>query len=188
MQVDRRISELFSLQELSYVLSVSIQLDRIVEQVARYAARFLQAEGAIVALAEPDGHSLKVVAATGTLEPLLHGVSEGPDTALVRVALGRDRLEVVEGGESSEVNLIGDLMVLRVGGAFVAWKGRVDAAEADAGRNAAEVVGLQERDIVVVRPFPAAESHRLYLYLKVVETPDRFPRRAGMARKRPLAP
>ena len=51
-QVDRRISELFSLQELSYVLSESIQLDRIVDQVARYAARFLQADGAIVVLAE----------------------------------------------------------------------------------------------------------------------------------------
>ena len=35
-QLDRRISELFSLQELSYVLSESIQLDRIVDQVARY--------------------------------------------------------------------------------------------------------------------------------------------------------
>ena len=33
-QLDRRISELFSLQELSYVLSESIQLDRIVVQVA----------------------------------------------------------------------------------------------------------------------------------------------------------
>ena len=34
-QLDRRISELFSLQELSYVLSESIQLDRIVDQVAQ---------------------------------------------------------------------------------------------------------------------------------------------------------
>jgi hypothetical protein len=34
VQVDRRISELFSLQELSYVLSESIQLDRVVDQVA----------------------------------------------------------------------------------------------------------------------------------------------------------
>jgi hypothetical protein len=33
-QLDRRISELFSLQELSYVLSESIQLERIVDLVA----------------------------------------------------------------------------------------------------------------------------------------------------------
>ena len=53
-QLDRRISELFSLQELSYVLSESIQLDRIVDQVARYAGRFLQTDGAIVVLADDE--------------------------------------------------------------------------------------------------------------------------------------
>lgn len=96
-QVDRRISELFSLQELSYVLSESIQLDRIVDQVARYAARFLQADGAIVVLGEADSRALRVVAASGTLEPLLGTVSEEPDS-FVRLALDRDRIEVAEGG------------------------------------------------------------------------------------------
>src|SRR6185503_18561762 len=37
-QLDRRISELFSLQELSYVLAESIELDRIADQVGRYGA------------------------------------------------------------------------------------------------------------------------------------------------------
>src|SRR5690349_5757956 len=69
VQVDRRISELFSLQELSYVLSESIQLDRVVDQVARYAARFLQADGAVVVLAEEGGQVLRVVAASGSREP-----------------------------------------------------------------------------------------------------------------------
>ena len=78
--------------------------------------------------------------------------------------------------------------LLRVGGAFVAWKGHADADEAAAGRTAADVVGLEERDVVAVQPFAEAEARHLYLYLKVVETPRRFPRRAGMARKRPLAP
>ncbi|MFL5402270.1 MAG: ATP-binding protein [Gemmatimonadales bacterium] len=111
VQVDRRISELFSLQELSYVLSVSIQLDRIVDQVARYAARFLQADGAIVALAESEGRSLRVVAATGSLEPLLRQVCESAEGALVRVAIGSDRIEVAQGGETPEVNLIGEVTV-----------------------------------------------------------------------------
>ena len=70
-QLDRRISELFSLQELSYVLSESIQLDRIVDQVAKYAGRFLQADGAIVVLADDEhGRRLRVAGASGTLEPL----------------------------------------------------------------------------------------------------------------------
>src|ERR1051325_6207008 len=45
-ELNRRLSELFSLQELSYVLSDSLELDRIVEQVVRYAVRFLAARGA----------------------------------------------------------------------------------------------------------------------------------------------
>ena len=66
-QLDRRISELFSLQELSYVLSESIQLDRIVDQVAKYAGRFLQADGAIVVLADDEsGRRLRVAGASGS--------------------------------------------------------------------------------------------------------------------------
>ena len=107
-QVDRRISELFSLQELSYVLSQSIQLDRIVEEVAKYAARFLNADGAIVVLAEGD--ALRVVAATGTLEPLLGEVSGDPDS-LVRRAIGGDRIEVAEGQDAPAVRLFGGMMV-----------------------------------------------------------------------------
>ncbi len=107
-QVDRRISELFSLQELSYVLSQSIQLDRIADQVAKYAARFLQADGAIVVLAE--GELLRVVAATGTLEPLLGKVSDGTDS-LIRLALGRDRIEVAESADARSVALFAGTMV-----------------------------------------------------------------------------
>src|SRR3989449_1115111 len=51
-ELNRRLSELFSLQELSYVLSDSLELDRIVEQVVRYAVRFLDAQGALLALLE----------------------------------------------------------------------------------------------------------------------------------------
>ena len=111
VQVDRRISELFSLQELSYVLSESIQLDRVVDQVAKYAARFLQADGAVVVLVEMEGRVLRVVAASGTLEPLLGQVSEDSESALVRFAIGRDRIEVAQGIETPSVELIGGAMV-----------------------------------------------------------------------------
>lgn len=107
-QVDRRISELFSLQELSYVLSQSIQLDRIADHVAKYAARFLQADGAIVVLAE--GGLLRVVAATGTLEPLLGEMSDGADS-LVALAITRDRIEVAEATETPAVRLFASMMV-----------------------------------------------------------------------------
>jgi two-component system NtrC family sensor kinase len=111
-QLDRRISELFSLQELSYVLSESIQLDRIVDQVAKYAGRFLQADGAIVVLADDEtGRMLRVAGAAGTLEPLIGQVTDDPDTALVRFAIQRERIEVAQGVAIPSVNLIGGLTV-----------------------------------------------------------------------------
>ncbi len=111
-QLDRRISELFSLQELSYVLSESIQLDRIVDQVAKYAGRFLQADGAIVVLADDEqGRILRIAGASGTLEPLIGQVTEDPDTALVRFAIQRERIEVSQGTPEPSVNLIGGLTV-----------------------------------------------------------------------------
>jgi two-component system, NtrC family, sensor kinase len=111
-QLDRRISELFSLQELSYVLSESIQLDRIVDQVARYAGRFLQTDGAIVVLADDDrGQRLGVVAATGTLEALQGRKAEEDDAGLVRFAISRERIEVAQGVGTPTVNLIAGMTV-----------------------------------------------------------------------------
>jgi 16S rRNA (guanine527-N7)-methyltransferase len=77
--------------------------------------------------------------------------------------------------------------LLRPGGTFVAWKGARDSSEETAGHIAAELVGLEPSEVVPVRPFDAARDLNLYLYLKVKETPSRFPRRPGVAAKRPLA-
>lgn len=75
------------------------------------------------------------------------------------------------------------------GGTFVAWKGRRDpSAEAD-GVAAADIVGLEPGDsdpIPVETSIHGADARHLYVYLKVRETPEEFPRREGMARKRPL--
>jgi two-component system NtrC family sensor kinase len=111
LQLDRRISELFSLQELSYILSESMQPDRIAEQVARYAARFLQADGALVALVETEGQALRVVAASGSMVPLLGRLSEQADSSLVRLAISRDRIEVAQSDAAPSVNLLADCMV-----------------------------------------------------------------------------
>jgi len=111
-QLDRRISELFSLQELSYVLSESIQLDRIEDQVARYAGRFLQTDGAIVVLADDErGGRLRVVAATGTLEALLGRTTEEDDAGLVRFSISRERIEVAQGVATPTVNLLAGVTV-----------------------------------------------------------------------------
>lgn len=73
------------------------------------------------------------------------------------------------------------------GGTFIAWKGRRDpSAEAD-GVAAADIVGLEPADLIPVETsIHGADARHLYVYLKVRETPSQFPRREGMARKRPL--
>lgn len=76
--------------------------------------------------------------------------------------------------------------LLRGGGALVAWKGRRDSAEERGAQAAAAVLGLELREIRAVTPFPDVRDRHLHVYSKVKQTPDRFPRRPGMATKRPL--
>ena len=76
--------------------------------------------------------------------------------------------------------------LLRVGGTLVAWKAAVEAHEDAAGRAAARELGLEVAPPLAVTPYAGARRLHLYLYSKVRETPPRFPRKAGLARKRPL--
>ncbi len=108
-ELNRRLSELFSLQELAYVLSESLQLDRIVEQVVRYAMRFLDARGALLALAieqESQTRQLRVAAAEGTLVPLKGQWIRGDDPGLVARSLGRERLELVRDSGDAPTELV----------------------------------------------------------------------------------
>jgi 16S rRNA (guanine527-N7)-methyltransferase len=75
--------------------------------------------------------------------------------------------------------------LLGIGGSLVAWKGARDPREETDARAATAELGLATTEIRRVQPFPGAKHHHLHVYSKVMETPPRFPRRAGMARKRP---
>jgi 16S rRNA (guanine527-N7)-methyltransferase len=77
--------------------------------------------------------------------------------------------------------------LLEQGGALVAWKAQVSDQEASAGAAAASEVGLAPEDVVSVEPYPAAGPRTLHVFRKIAPTPSRFPRRPGMAAKRPLA-
>jgi 16S rRNA (guanine527-N7)-methyltransferase len=76
--------------------------------------------------------------------------------------------------------------LLRLGGTLVDWRGRRVADEEEAALRAADELGLSRTEVRAVAPFEGATEHHLHLYLKVRDTPGRYPRRAGMARKRPL--
>ena len=76
--------------------------------------------------------------------------------------------------------------LLRTGGTLIAWKGQVGRREAEDGAGAAAVLGLEVGEVLRTTPFPGSRGHTLHLYSKVAETPPGYPRRPGMAAKRPL--
>jgi 16S rRNA (guanine527-N7)-methyltransferase len=76
--------------------------------------------------------------------------------------------------------------LLGAAGALVAWKGRRDDHEEADGMAAAAQTGLEPIAVHPVRPWEGAEHLHLHLYVKVGSTPNRFPRRPGIASKRPL--
>jgi 16S rRNA (guanine527-N7)-methyltransferase len=76
--------------------------------------------------------------------------------------------------------------LLRIGGSLVVWRGQRDPEAEAAAAKAAEIVGIEVGEIRVVHPYPTARNRHLHLMSKVMETPPRFPRRPGIATKRPL--
>jgi 16S rRNA (guanine527-N7)-methyltransferase len=101
---------------------------------------------------------------------------------------GRDGHDLVTARALAPLNVILEYAapLLAVGGSVVAWKGRRDPAEELDGAAAAAHLGLSAPAAVGVPPRPGAEERHLYLSSKVTETPSSYPRRAGMARKRPI--
>lgn len=77
--------------------------------------------------------------------------------------------------------------LLRPDGVLVAWKAARGEDEERAGASAAGQVGMAPAEILPVQPYPESENRHLHVFRKTAPTPPRFPRRAGMARKRPLA-
>jgi 16S rRNA (guanine527-N7)-methyltransferase len=76
--------------------------------------------------------------------------------------------------------------LLREGGSLVAWKGAVSAEEEADGLHAAEVLGLERTEVRAVEPYRGSERRTLHVFRKFQPTPEMYPRRAGMAAKRPL--
>jgi 16S rRNA (guanine527-N7)-methyltransferase len=113
------------------------------------------------------------------------------DFARMPAALGGGR----EAYDAVTARAVGPLAVLveyaapllREGGVLVAWKGARDQAEEAAGAATAEKVGMAVKEVVPVQPYEASENRHLHVFRKIAPTPPGFPRRAGMARKRPLA-
>jgi 16S rRNA (guanine527-N7)-methyltransferase len=101
---------------------------------------------------------------------------------------GLDRCDVVVARALAPLPVVAEYAapLLRVGGSLVAWRGRRDPADEAAAARAAHQLGLEPRPPVGVKPYPAAEHRHLHVFVKVAETPAKFPRRPGVAHKHPL--
>lgn len=72
------------------------------------------------------------------------------------------------------------------GGVLVAWKGKRDPEEETELDNAAEPLAMRPEEILHVGPYAGSEHRHLHVLRKSAPTPENLPRRAGMAKKRPL--
>lgn len=80
------------------------------------------------------------------------------------------------------------LPLLAPGGTMVAMKGRIDAGELEAGKRALNLLGGELEAVIRVPCAPEIKSKDRHLVIikKVQPTPDRYPRKPGIPRKRPL--
>ena len=76
--------------------------------------------------------------------------------------------------------------LLRVGGVLVDWRGMREEQEERAAQRAAQQLGMERVELLHVQPHEGALHHHLHVFAKLEPTPPRFPRRVGVARKRPL--
>jgi 16S rRNA (guanine527-N7)-methyltransferase len=76
--------------------------------------------------------------------------------------------------------------LLRLGGSLVDWRSRRVEKDEVAASRAARELGLRRVEVRRVQPFSEVRERHLHVFVKDEDTPERFPRRAGIARKRPL--
>jgi 16S rRNA (guanine527-N7)-methyltransferase len=101
---------------------------------------------------------------------------------------GRDAYGVVTARAVGRLSTLAELAspLLREGGTLVAWKGRRDPDEEAELARAAAKLAMELEHVRAVGAEAGFEHRHLYVLRKGAPTPPGLPRRAGMAKKRPL--
>ena len=101
---------------------------------------------------------------------------------------GREAYDVVTARAVGRLSTLAELAspLLRQGGVLVAWKGRRDPDEEQQLGRAEALLAMRAERILEVGPFAGSRHRHLHVVRKVHPTPERLPRRPGIAKKRPL--
>jgi len=76
--------------------------------------------------------------------------------------------------------------LLRLDGVLIAWKGRRDPDEEDELARAAARLAMDPERVLAVGEIAGSRHRHLHVIRKTGPTPERLPRRPGMAKKRPI--
>jgi 16S rRNA (guanine527-N7)-methyltransferase len=139
-----------------------------------------------VSCVESNGRKCTFI--TAAIEACGLGNAAAVHTRAEEWADGLDACEIVTARALAPLAVVAEYAapLLTMGGSLVAWRGRRDAEDEDAGARAAAELGLEPVRVDRVEPYPGALHRHLHVLRKVAPTPERFPRRPGIARKRPL--
>jgi 16S rRNA (guanine527-N7)-methyltransferase len=101
---------------------------------------------------------------------------------------GREAYDLVSARAVGRLATLAELAspLLAADGALVAWKGRRDAGEEEELARAAEGLAMEPVEVRWVGPYAGSRNRHLHLIRKRGPTPERLPRRPGMAKKRPF--
>jgi 16S rRNA (guanine527-N7)-methyltransferase len=152
--------------------------------------------GLVLAVALPDSH-IDLIESVGRKCDFMRRAIEVGGIGNARVLNARSeelaRGEVRDAYAAVTARAVGRLSTLAElasplldeGGVLVAWKGRRDPDEERQLDNAAATLAMRPEEIRHVGPYAGSEHRHLHVIRKFAPTPEKLPRRAGMAKKRP---
>jgi 16S rRNA (guanine527-N7)-methyltransferase len=100
----------------------------------------------------------------------------------------REAYEAVTARAVGRLSTLAELAspLLAENGVLVAWKGKRDPEEEAQLERASGQLAMRPEQILPVGPYAGSEHRHLHAIRKVGPTPEKLPRRPGMAKKRPL--
>jgi 16S rRNA (guanine527-N7)-methyltransferase len=100
----------------------------------------------------------------------------------------RASFDVVTARALAELNVLLEYAapLLQHGGSIIAWKGEISPTELAGAKSAEQALGFERTRVEPYEPFARSERRHFYTAQRTGELSDDFPRRAGVARRKPI--